>query len=949
MSITINGKILSPDICTEPGALDGIKRICKVVSGDFEAVTGEKPCVCEVSAPVAGSIFACTLGHSEYLDGGDFEDKFALSALRGKREVYELAFIDDTLFVIGSDKRGTIYGLFRLSELIGVSPLVFWGDARPEFNPSPEIMLDEPFISKEPSVEYRGFFINDEWPAFGNWTLSRYGGVNAKAYEDIFIFLLRLKGNYMWPAMWNSSFSDDGPGLENAILADELGVVMGASHHEPMCRAGVEWQRIYEQYGESNAWSFLSNRDAITNFWKDGILRNKDFENIITIGMRGENDSVLLPENATLADNINVVKEAILAQHELMRENLNPDLSKVNRMLAIYKEVEDFYYGDETCEGLKDWDELKDVTFLLCDDNFGCTRGLPEPENANHPGGFGMYFHFDYHGGPISYEWQNTNRLSKTREQMVAAYERGVRKLWIVNVGDLKGVEYPLCFFMDLAYDYDRWSGVGSAGRYLSHFIDSTWGKRLSTEVRKDMFELIEGCSRLAAARKPETMHPGIFSPFAFRESERIHARCRKLDSMCDRMLEVLREDCIPAYKSIFYYQFKAILNVILMNLEAGFNDFYASRGSLYANVYIPMVKMRVANDHRLIDDFHAFMDGKWNHMMDSAHTGFNDWDDKNWSYPVLKEFIPVHGPKICVGFRGSDKFHLGAHWQDAGPLENSDLCGTRVKEVIIDVDCRGDVPFTFKPVCDSSRLNLSYNPVTVSPTHPRESITVTLKDNDFAGYFEANITIEVSFANGEETTSSLLVKADTSVYDLTDLPAQTALEECGYIVIPAESFTSFTGVNEAKFVKDEYLGRMGSAIRIMPVTDELRKASEFPSVTYSLFALSDGDYTVELFFVPRNPAVTGLRVNGFLSANGDTPAEVVITDESFYPFFTCSEWSDAVLNNCIVKETNVKLNKGYNTLTFSSPCPETILEKLVVYPAGAPLPKTFLGAPDKF
>lgn len=393
-----------------------------------------------------------------------------MEAVKGKREVYLLQILDapfpekpeigQLLVIAGSDKRGTLYGLFRLSELCGVSPLIFWGDAAPVKNPEPCIVLEGAFVSKEPSVKYRGFFINDEWPAFGNWCMERYQGVNADAYQKIFELLLRLKGNYLWPAMWRSSFSEDGPGLANAELADEYGIIMGTSHHEPMCRAGVEWQNQYRRYGTDSTWSFLANAEAITRFWEDGILRNKPFENIVTIGMRGENDSKLLPPDATLRDNIEVIKGAVLAQHELLRKHISPDLRQVPRLLAIYKEVEDYYFGDETCEGLAAWEELSDVIFLLSDDNYGNVRALPTAESRKHPGGYGMYYHFDYHGAPVSYEWQNTNRLTKTWEQMTMAYEAGVRELWIVNVGDLKGVEYPLSYFMELAYDYDSWGSA---------------------------------------------------------------------------------------------------------------------------------------------------------------------------------------------------------------------------------------------------------------------------------------------------------------------------------------------------------------------------------------------------------------------------------------------------------------------------------------------------------
>lgn len=276
----------------ESTCFEGVRMIADTVAEDIEIVSGVKP---EIRNDLAACkaeriILMATIGKSALLEKLETEGKLSLALIRGKREVYlmqqivspfaEAAGVKELLVIAGSDKRGTIYGMFRLSELCGVSPLVYFGDAVPEKNEEPSIDLSEPVISKEPSVRYRGFFINDEWPAFGNWCTDTFGGINAKAYRKIFELLLRLKGNYMWPAMWNSSFSEDGPGLANAELADALGVVMGLSHHEPMCRAGVEWQRKYRDYGTDSTWSFVSNSEAITKFWEDGILRNKSFENV---------------------------------------------------------------------------------------------------------------------------------------------------------------------------------------------------------------------------------------------------------------------------------------------------------------------------------------------------------------------------------------------------------------------------------------------------------------------------------------------------------------------------------------------------------------------------------------------------------------------------------------------------------------------------------------------
>ncbi|MDE5891325.1 MAG: glycosyl hydrolase 115 family protein, partial [Acetatifactor sp.] len=426
-----------------------------------------------------------TVGKSPLAEALEQAGLLDLSQVRGKREVYlirklsasqlcqlkaqaeVLSGLEELWLVCGSDKRGTIYGMFALSEYIGVSPLCFWGDAEPASNPDAELGDDIQTISKEPSVRYRGFFINDEWPCFGNWTCGHFGGFNADAYEHVFELLLRLKGNYLWPAMWSASFPIDGPGSANEELADIYGVVMGYSHHEPCLRASEEWDKVRgpeTKYG--NEWNFYTNEQGLLNYWEEALKRSGKYENLITIGMRGERDTSMLGEQATVEENVNLLKDIIRKQRALIAENVERE--NPPQLLALYKEVEAYFYGDEHVQGLKDWEELDGVICMLCEDNFGQMRTLPTPEVRGRKGGWGMYYHFDYHGGPISYEWVDSTPMAKTWEQMCMAYEYGIRDAWIVNVGDLKFHEVPLSYFLALAYDYDKW-GYGNKESYREY------------------------------------------------------------------------------------------------------------------------------------------------------------------------------------------------------------------------------------------------------------------------------------------------------------------------------------------------------------------------------------------------------------------------------------------------------------------------------------------------
>ena len=314
-------------------------------------------------------------------------------------------------------------------------------------------------VSRVPSVKYRGFFINDEWPAFGNWAKTHFGSMNAACYAPVFELLLRMKGNYLWPAMWNSNFSLDGPGLESAVLADELGVVMSTSHHEPCMRSGQEYSMVRGRgsiYGD--AWDYIANPEGITRFWRDGLTRNKDFENVITLGMRGENDTAIM-QHATLEENIQLIRNVLKTQNQLIREIINPDVRQVPRQIVFFSETEEFFYGSKETPGLIGDPELDGVTLMLSDNNHGSTRTLPSPEMRSHPGGYGMYYHMDMHGGPHSFEWVGATYLPKVWEEMTAAYEYGVREIWVTNIGDIGTQEFGLSYFLDLAYDIDVWGG----------------------------------------------------------------------------------------------------------------------------------------------------------------------------------------------------------------------------------------------------------------------------------------------------------------------------------------------------------------------------------------------------------------------------------------------------------------------------------------------------------
>jgi len=950
------------DIFYEESALNGVKRVANTVSEDLFLVTGKKPNVINnlKNCKSERIIITAALGNSALIDSFTERKLLNVDSITGKRECYlikviETPFADfpkikQALLLIGSDKRGAIYGLFRLSEMCGVSPLVFWGDAAPEKKNKIHLEFENDIVSKEPSVTYRGFFINDEWPAFGKWCSEKYGDVNAKAYDKVFELLLRLKGNYLWPAMWRSSFSEDGPGLENAHLADEYGVIMGSSHHEPLCRAGVEWQKHYAQYGNDNTWSFISNSDAITEFWKDGVVRNKDFEKIITIGMRGENDSHLMGEGATIQDNINVLKKAITVQHQLIKENFNSELKHIPRMFAIYKEVEDFFFDVDGSDGLRDWDEIKDVILLLSDDNHGLLRAIPQAQNKPHSGGYGIYYHFDYHGGPYSYEWLNHTNLVHAWEQLTMAYEYGIREMWIVNVGDIKGNEYPLSFFMDLAYDYTQWgiSNLDSAAEYTKQWIDVQFGSAISSSQKTQIHNMLDAYTTWSAVRIPESLNPDVFKN-NFHEIENTHNTVTSIMAQASALRDELPKQCLSAFESMVYFPLMAFFNTMLLNLEAGMNHIHAERGSLVANRYSASLLEKISMDRFYIDGFHKILNGKWNHMMESAHMCFRTWDDNNWTYPIAQNIAPIPQPKIVVSFRGDNTYNLGHHWQERIPICNAEMTRPNVNKIVFDIDSRGDIDFNFSITCDKEWLSFSQNDGKSNlKEQPRTSIEVFLDRKKLSDYGEevALIQIDFEFLDGTKKMALLNVKASNKSY--SQHPG-AYIELQNYLCINAAHYTEKIDIDGMGWRIVSRLGRTGNAIKSFPVTKNWVNESSRPYVKYDFIAGETREYIVCFYLSPRNPMIKGSALKGIFSVNDSQPEQFDTVGSDFYAGHINKDWCYSATNSIRKASISASLNKGINNLKFYAAEANIILENIVIYPKGIPLPETHLAPPESY
>ncbi|MCQ2493731.1 MAG: glycosyl hydrolase 115 family protein [Lachnospiraceae bacterium] len=981
----ISNSTVTARFCIEKDAFSGVKKIAEKVAGDLKLVTGkdfEIGCPkCEYSKNTP-KIMVATLGHSEYLTALQNSGKIDLSGIDGKWETYIFDILPpadgedfETLLIAGSDKRGTIYGLFRLSEIIGVSPWVWFADAAPAKKDVIEITKAECLVSKEPSVKYRGFFINDEWPSFGNWTFEHFDGFTVKMYEHVFELLLRLKGNYLWPAMWTSNFSLDGPGLANAELADELGVVMSNSHHEPCLRHSEEWDMVKGDdtpYG--SAWNFDRNRAGLTNYWREGLKRNGKFENIITMGMRGERDSELFGAEATLKDNIDYIKDVMTTQNDLIREVISEDLSKVPRMLAIYKEVEKYFNGDEKTEGLKSWRGLDGITCMLCEDNHGNLRFLPEKNMREREGGWGMYYHFDYHGGPISYEWINSTHIARTCEQMTQAYDFGVKEIWIVNVGDLKPQELPLSYFLDLAYDVDKW-GQGNPNaikEYMKKWVAEQFPE--AADSHDEIIEMLDGYTRINNMRRPEMLNEKIYHVTNYGEAAAMYKAATKLEATAEKVMAKVKGTASEdAFYQLVYYPVCATANLLKLQITAGQNNRLARMGAMMANRLADEVTALIDRDHVLTDAYHSINGGKWNHLMRSEHIGFTSWNDEECAYPVRMLVQPANKPRMIVTAGNKDVSTCGGDWTKK-KLVIEDFLDVAATESFITVYNGTEAAFDIEISsnaewlkADSTKLTVDEQAVikvSVDRDKLKSAIKARLGEQEYDeklrtgdAYDKAVITVKSDFAKVETEIIATASEQQDGIRVLPVLPkdifepqkanasrwGNKIRNELGLKYEMDELVLKAGSKGEYKLI--ENFGKYDNAIKAFPCDETFTAGVNAPSAELSFILPDFMHIELEIITAPCNPTEKGGRVSLGVKAN-DEAMEIVPTVGMNYEGGenSCGEWCVGVLDQKHSAKLRLNCIRGKNTITLYAVDPGLAIERVLIRQADTEWAEGYIG-----
>ncbi len=568
-------------------------------------------------------ILAGTLGKNRWIDQLIKAGKVDINDLKGANEksltqVVENPFpgVEKALVLVGSDKRGTIYAMLNLSREMGVSPWYWWADVPVEKKSALYVKAGRT-ITQSPKVKYRGIFLNDEEPALGNWVREKFGDFNHKFYAQIFELTLRLRGNFLWPAMWGKGFYDDDP--ENAVLADKLGVVINTTHHEPLGRSHVEWQR----YGKG-PWDYSKNEEVLKEFWREGMERCKDYEKFVTVGMRGDGDEAM-----SEGTNIALLERIVKDQRKIISDVTGEKPEETPQVWALYKEVQDYYD-----KGMRVPD---DVTLLLCDDNWGDVRKLPDINAPKHKGGFGMYYHFDYVGGPRNYKWINVSQIQRIWEQMNLTYSHGVDRIWVVNVGDLKPMEFPISFFLDMAWDPAQFN-QNNLLEYTETWCAEQFGRRYASEAARIINQYTKYNHRVT----PELLNDETFSLDNYNEYERVKDDYRDLAFDALRLYNLIPNDYKDAFDQLVLFPTNATANLYEMYYAVAKNKQLMDNRDFEANYWADVAEACFKRDSVLTVHYNQqIAGGKWNHMMDQIRIGYRFWQEpRQAKMPDVERFV---------------------------------------------------------------------------------------------------------------------------------------------------------------------------------------------------------------------------------------------------------------------------------------------------------------------
>jgi len=900
----------------------GVIRILETLQSDIQSVSQVLPSIHVGGIPKSKTmVLIGTVGKSPIIDELIQNKKLDVAEIHGEWDAFliqtvkkPLKGVDQALVIAGSNKRGTIYGMLDLSKHIGVSPWVWWADVPPKQS---ETLYIQPgkILSDEPAVKYRGIFLNDEEPALGRWAVENYGGFNSQFYEKLFVLMLRMRANYIWPAMWWASFSSDDP--ENPRLADELGIVAGTTHHEPLMRAHAEWK----PYG-GNAWNYETNAEQLREFWIEGIERMGDYESIVTLAMRGDGDTAMGEDI-----NIALLQKIVKDQREILTKVTGKDATEIPQLWALYKEVQDYYDKGMTVPD--------DVTLLLCDDNWGNVRRLPKPESPTRAGGYGMYYHFDFVGGPRNHKWLNTSPIAHVWEQMHLCYRHGVDRIWLVNVGDLKPMEFPIEFFLDYAWNPDQWP----ADR-LPEYTKRWAGEQFGCEYAEEIADILNQYTKFNSRRKPEMLAADTYNLIHYREWETVVNDYNALLDKAELISQNMPPEYVDAYFQLVLHPVKACANLNEMRFTEAKNQLYAKQGRASTNDLAKEVETLFERDQTISRTYHEIAGGKWNNMMNQTHISYTYWQQPEKDVVPKVETITV--PKTAemgVAIEGS------ASWWPEEKAEAllPEFDRYNQQSHYIEVFNRGQTAFEFTVEPEQSWVIVIPDKGTVNK---EERVWVDV-DWSSAPTGESRIPITVTGSDGVKAIVHVVIHNPESP---NPEELKGFVESDGVVSMEAEHYSKAVDFNDVKWTVIPNQSRTLSGITPLPVTAVSQKpADESPRLEYEMFLFNASEVEVHVYFSPTQDFLDTDGMRYGISFDDAPPQIMNIHVKDTIPDWKYPEsWNEAVSQNIkVITSTHSVEKAGNHVLKFWMVDPGLVLQKLVVDVGG--LKPSYLGPPESY
>jgi hypothetical protein len=892
----------------------GVIRAAKDLQKDILAITGNHPALL-FNAPAGQKeiVVIGTIGKSALIDEMVRKKKLDVSKITGKWEAFVVETIDNPMagveravVIAGSDKRGTIFGIYEVSRQIGVSPWYWWADVTPQKRNSLYVIPGR--FEQSPVVQYRGIFINDEEPALGRWAVEKYGGFNHQFYEKVFELILRMKGNYLWPAMWWASFNSDD--TLNPKLADEYGIVMSTTHHEPMMRAHAEWKTF-----KGGPWNYATNEDKLKEFWREGIQRMNGFESIVSLGMRGDGDMAMTQET-----NIALLERIVKDQRDIITGVTQKPVTATPQLWALYKEVQDYYD-----KGMRVPD---DVTLLLCDDNWGNIRKLPLLKDSSRIGGYGIYYHFDYVGGPRNYKWLNTNPLPRIWEQMNLAYQYKATKIWLVNVGDIKPLELPTQFFLDYAWNPSVWNG-STVKNYTTRWAEQQFGETNAKEIAR----VLDGYAKINGRRKPELLSPETYSIHNFREAETVVSQYRELLNLAETINKQIPASLHDAYYQLVLHPVKASANLHELYFTVARNRLYAEQGRSATNDLAEKASRLFDNDAAISDYYnHTMLNGKWNHMMDQTHISYTNWQQP--SNDVLPEVKTIKIPQYsdpALGVEGSSEWWGDA--EDTPPVLTFDIYTDQERYFEIFNRGQGAFPFEIRkePWIQTSS----------SSGHIQKEMRITVSID----WDKAPVTANPTRVPIDIITNGATLRVLAEVFNPVSPKKNKVsghVETDGCISIEAEHFSKAINTATGTWTILPDHGRTLSAVTITPVTLESTSPGSGPVLEYNFYSFHEGTVTVKGYFSPTLN-FHGPSLRYAIAIDDEAPQTI-----SLHENFNQQAWEKSVANNINIRTSKHLLKKkGPHTLKFYMIDAGVVLQKLVIETKN--IKDSYLGPPESF